>query len=317
MNKKILFIGIVVGIVAVLSVSGLGYVYMSGMMVAPDNDYYSSELEEETQPEEEEPEAPKTENQGPIISSIGASKTSGESPLSVEFTSTTHDPDGYIIRYWWDIEGDVFSNSQNPTHTFTEPGSFVITFTVMDDYGDIAEDTISIKVLPSTEISLNPVEDSYIELGEPDLNHGNDGSLYVTYKSGLYYQIERVSFLKFDISQIEPTVTIKKAVLKLYVDYISTPGTITVHRCSDNSWSENTITWNNAPSYTTDSEDNQYTNSDNKWLEWDVTEYLSDTISLNRKISFILNIGSNEGSLNFDSKDYSLGKKPVLEIDWE
>jgi len=48
-----------------------------------------------------------------------------------------------------------------------------------------------------------------------------------------------------------------------------------------------------------------------------VTEYLSDTISFNRKITFVLSIGDNEGSLNFDSKDYSLGETPVLEIDWE
>lgn len=48
MKKKLLIIGII-ALVVVLAVFSLGYVYMSGMMAAPDNEYHSSELEDEVE----------------------------------------------------------------------------------------------------------------------------------------------------------------------------------------------------------------------------------------------------------------------------
>ena len=125
------------------------------------------------------------------------------------------------------------------------------------------------------------------------------------------------SFLKFDISKIPTDITVKSATLKLYAYYVHTPATITVHRCSDNSWSEDTITWNNAPSYTTDSEDSKYINSDDKWLEWDVTDYLIDTLPYYKITSFAMQTRTDDGTVSFFSKERGYNKEPILEIDWE
>lgn len=310
-SKKVWIISGIVIVVIVVVFASL-YVYSSGM-IQSGTDYHNNLGSEITPPVNQKP-----------AGYISPSQTFGNAPLTTNFEWIGSDPDGFISTYQWNFGDAHTSNEKAPTYTFTNPGTYTVSVTVTDNEGETDNDTTIILVYepvnqeppePITEISLTPIDDSYIALDNPDLNHGNDGSLFVRHLLSLYYQYEDVSFLKFDITQLESTITIKSAVLKLYVDFINTPGTVSVHRCSDNSWSEDTITWNNAPSYSSNSEDSQYINSDGKWVEWNVTNYLKDTISYNRQITFVFSISGDEGSVDFDSKDYR--RVPVLEIDWE
>jgi len=87
-------------------------------------------------------------------------------------------------------------------------------------------------------ITLNPTADTYIDSANPTVNHGTSAQLRVD-GSPLVY-----SFLKFDLSAVPGTVT--GLTLNVYATSSSGAG-YAVRSVADNSWSESTLSWNNAP----------------------------------------------------------------------
>lgn len=85
------------------------------------------------------------QNKVPIAFCSG-SPTSGLVPLTVEFIGLGNDPDGYIVSYHWDFNDGSSSDAQNPSHTFTTEGRYVVTFTVTDDNASTGVSTIQIYV---------------------------------------------------------------------------------------------------------------------------------------------------------------------------
>ena len=75
-----------------------------------------------------------TGNQLPIAQ-ITATPDAGEAPLEVALSSAgSHDPDGTIASYSWDFgDGSALSTAQNPDHTFTADGAYVVKLTVTDN----------------------------------------------------------------------------------------------------------------------------------------------------------------------------------------
>jgi glucose/arabinose dehydrogenase len=77
-------------------------------------------------------------NQPPVA--VGtANPTSGGAPLTVTFDgSGSSDPDGDPITYAWDLDGDGAyddSTAPQPTHTYTQSGSFTVRLRVTDSAG--------------------------------------------------------------------------------------------------------------------------------------------------------------------------------------
>ena len=69
---------------------------------------------------------------------LSADKTNGGVPLTVNFSSagSLDDDPGESIRYEWDFgDGSPISEEANPTHTYTKPGRFTATLTVIDSSG--------------------------------------------------------------------------------------------------------------------------------------------------------------------------------------
>lgn len=74
----------------------------------------------------------------------------GKAPLRVNFDSSgSADPDGTIISYYWDFMDGSTSTDANPSHRFTDPGSYAVTLTVTDDQGMSASNSITITVTKS------------------------------------------------------------------------------------------------------------------------------------------------------------------------
>mgnify|MGYP001262154368 CR=1 FL=1 len=71
----------------------------------------------------------------------------------VSFTATGTDPDGDTLTYAWDFGDAMFSSQQNPTHTYTTPGTKTAKVTVSDGKGGTAEATLTIVV---TQANQNP-----------------------------------------------------------------------------------------------------------------------------------------------------------------
>ncbi|MEV0845909.1 PQQ-dependent sugar dehydrogenase [Streptomyces sp. NPDC049954] len=74
-------------------------------------------------------------NRSPVAKAA-ADKTSGATPLAVEFSSEgSSDPEGGTLSYAWDFGDGARSDEANPSHTYTEAGTFTPTLTVTDPEG--------------------------------------------------------------------------------------------------------------------------------------------------------------------------------------
>ena len=67
---------------------------------------------------------------------VTATPTSGLGPLAVNFTgSGSYDQDGSIVSYAWTFGDGASSSAQNPSRTYSTPGTYTATLTVTDNRG--------------------------------------------------------------------------------------------------------------------------------------------------------------------------------------
>jgi PKD repeat protein/type 1 glutamine amidotransferase len=106
------------------------------------------------------------------IAVLGATPTSGQPPLTVQFSSEgSRDPDpGDSIRFEWDFDGNgtVDSVDPNPSFTYASPGVFVARLTVTDSSGKTAQANTTITVgntAPTVDVTT-PVEGGLFAFGE-------------------------------------------------------------------------------------------------------------------------------------------------------
>ena len=89
---------------------------------------------------------PPAQNQPPVAVA-SADVYSGKAPLTVNFSSSAStDPDGTIDGYSWDFMDGNFSTDLNPTHVFSDTGTYPVILTVTDDQGATASSVITITV---------------------------------------------------------------------------------------------------------------------------------------------------------------------------
>ncbi|MCP4120936.1 MAG: PKD domain-containing protein [Bacteroidetes bacterium] len=87
-----------------------------------------------------------TVNDTDPIAIVSASPTSGNEPLTVNFTDHSQSYDGIVSRHW-DFGDGTTSTEQNPPHTYTQDGSYTVILTVKEADGDESSAKIDIKVI--------------------------------------------------------------------------------------------------------------------------------------------------------------------------
>jgi hypothetical protein len=103
----------------------------------------------------------------PPIASASADVTSGELPLTVQFTGTGTDTDGQVIEYNWDFDDGTSSKEQNPIHTFNCVGIFKVQLMVVDDYGAAGTSIVTVTVTDNGQVytsyrcKVQPVFNAY------------------------------------------------------------------------------------------------------------------------------------------------------------
>lgn len=91
----------------------------------------------------------------PPVAVASANPISGDAPLTVQFSSTSsYDIDGTITGYLWSA-GSLSTTTANPSYTFTNPGTYVVTLEVTDDDGAKDNDELTIEVLESISDELH------------------------------------------------------------------------------------------------------------------------------------------------------------------
>jgi PKD repeat protein len=72
----------------------------------------------------------------PLDANFSAAPTSGAVPLTVNFTDKST---GKVDSWNWSFGDRLNSNEQNPSHTYTDPGSYTVTLTVTGPEGSETE----------------------------------------------------------------------------------------------------------------------------------------------------------------------------------
>ncbi|MFH1892581.1 MAG: PKD domain-containing protein [Candidatus Zixiibacteriota bacterium] len=101
---------------------------------------------------------------GSPTASAGANPTSGQAPLSVSFQGVATDPEGNIVLYEWDFDGDgafdwSSATTGNISHTYDIPGLYYPAFRVTDGDGLVAVDYMGISV--GLGVNLSIPDDTY------------------------------------------------------------------------------------------------------------------------------------------------------------
>ena len=103
----------------------------------------------------------------------------------ISFKSDSDDPEGDSLDYAWDLDGDgrTDSNTANPRFTYRREGSYQVTLTVTDDFGQSDTDRVTIQVSQTysveNEISspirdLDPGEQFEFRATITNKGNGND-----------------------------------------------------------------------------------------------------------------------------------------------
>lgn len=90
--------------------------------------------------------APTYSNQPPSVS-VSATPASGNSPLFVNFTSVSSDPDGYIAAYNWNFGDGHTSTLPYASNTYQAAGTYSARLTVTDNAGASSTASITITVI--------------------------------------------------------------------------------------------------------------------------------------------------------------------------
>ncbi|MGI6540477.1 MAG: PKD domain-containing protein [Bacillota bacterium] len=92
----------------------------------------------------------------PAITEATAEPTFGEPPLEVTFHAAFVAPEVPIASYGWNFGDGISSTELDVVHTYTLPGNYTATFTVLDQLGATAEATIDIVVKHSPHATVDP-----------------------------------------------------------------------------------------------------------------------------------------------------------------
>ena len=171
----------------------------------------------------------------------------------------------------------------------------------------------------ATTTTIYSVVDAYVNSSSPSMNYGYETDLYISSNSEADY-----TYILFNLSSIPSGANIISAKLELYLEatggeiYWYPADKIGAYYCSDNSWTELGITWNNKPSFNlepTDTWSFSILYSVQDYKSWDITEDVRAALP-SGNLTEVLKFESKTeyGYALFHSREET--DKPKLEVEY-
>ena len=213
-----------------------------------------------------------------------------------------------------EIPFNILSQQKTKTYNFNQ--------------GDILEFGFNSTTIILQDADTENLGDTYIVEGAPNANFGSSSNLFLRGSTGEVIH----GLIMFDISSIPTGSNITNSQLSLYLNFNGLDSgeslDITSHRILNQSWNENTMTWNifqTSITYNTTSSDLinfDDISSIDIWYSWNVTIPTSeDVLEENNNFSIYLNTTLNSGSpsifddIRFNTKeDSNVSTRPYLNI---
>jgi N-acetylneuraminic acid mutarotase len=151
-------------------------------------------------------------------------------------------------------------------------------------------------------VALSPVADAFVRNGSyAGTNYGSDTALIV--KGAAVSGYTRTSYLKFSLNNIS---TIDSAKLRIYGRNVdnTTAIRISAYGTNNDSWPEDSLTFNNAPARSTAALSSAGVSNQEKYYELDVTSYVKAQLAGDKMVSILIQDPANQNSnLVFSSKE--------------
>ncbi|WP_018614221.1 DUF7594 domain-containing protein [Segetibacter koreensis] len=166
-------------------------------------------------------------------------------------------------------------------------------------------------IIAAVKKTLLPIEDAYTRAGDSAAkNYGNADSLII--KGSTAIRFNRSAYLSFKLPD-----TIKhvyRAILQLYGNNIESFGMVNISAFAvEQRWTENGITWNNAPSVTGTALGSVACNYEKKYYEIDVTQFVRDHLAGDKIVSLSLQDATlGDKKVRFNSRENALNKPQLL-----
>ena len=180
------------------------------------------------------------------------------------------------------------------------PGTYVSSVKASSKGYTDANLSVTLVVYPAG--TLVPIADAYVRDGSyAAINYGGDTILDVKGTSSIGYT--RTSYLKFSLGNISNIATAKLRIYGYNTD--NTSGiNISPYGVDTDSWTENAITFNNAPAASTAALSSTAVNSQAKYYEFDVTSYIAAQASGDKIATLLIKNSSKQNThLAFNSKE--------------
>ena len=167
--------------------------------------------------------------------------------------------------------------------------------------GGIATSSTAFTVTASSALAFGPVADTFVRSDNPTLHPGTKASLSVDnnpIKHGL---------LKFTVSGVG-SGTIQSVKLRLFCLDASDKGG-DFYRVADNSWQENTVTWNTEPAADPTSIASLGPVSVNTWYEVDLSSLVTGDGTYSIRIA-----STSANGVDYSTKEGAVGSAPQLVV---
>ncbi|AJR04901.1 T9SS type A sorting domain-containing protein [Siansivirga zeaxanthinifaciens] len=203
------------------------------------------------------------------------------------------------------IASDLRTNTYTDNTVSNQNYSYYVTATDRSYQESMASNIVNVNFSSSSLVSttFTTVDDAHVRIGSnAGDNYGSTGNMQLRETTNI--DGTRQAFLKFDLSSIDNVVS---AVLRLRNTGANT-GTVDLNRVANDSWFENTITWNNQPDIGDKIGTYQFDAIGN--FDMDVTTYVNLEIQGDKIVSFALNNAS--AFMTVSSKDSTTDPAPQL-----
>lgn len=180
----------------------------------------------------------------------------------------------------------------------------------------------------TSQITLKPTQDAYVDSYNPDSNHGGQNDLDVEnyqYSIGsTVWSFQSITWLKFSLSSVPAGATIDSATLQMYSTFVVETYTVHAYYCSDDSWTELGITWTNKPTASLTSVDSKTVATSGQWYNWNVLEAVNSAKISNNLTTVTIALGepTAHGATSFvwffskEAPAYPNDYSPKLTIHW-
>ncbi len=185
-----------------------------------------------------------------------------------------------------------------------------------------------------SEYDIYTSEDAYISgtSSAKNTNYGNSTALYLLNQDNEYDYSYKIPYLKFDLTDfINKNESIAKVNLKLVLksakaDSINATSQFRIYYVDPNSWSESTLTWNNAPivrgnlasfSYEVQTEAFKLPYTPYKTIQIDITNFIKNHVNKDNKIISFIILPINDSNFNLimgSKEDDIIDNRPVLQV---